>query len=272
MYHYTYRITNIVENKYYYGVHSSICLPKEDIGFNYWSSSKQEFINDQKNNSQNYKYKVIKTFTTRLDADNHEIFLHKKFDVRTHKLFYNGMNAGTPNFTVTKENHWVNNKSKEEIESIYKKVSEKNKINVKIQLERNGHWTKNKSEDDVEKIYKKSGIKQKETKSSNEFKEKLKNSEKFQKSKLNRNQNGELNNNSKSFEIYDNFGRLISSGKGNYKEECSKIGISFTSFNKYKNNENGMYSDIISKRSLSLLIKNGSIKFKNFKIKWDIKG
>jgi NCAIR mutase (PurE)-related protein len=73
-----------------------------------------------------------------------EIYLHKKFNVKANKSFYNGMNAGTPNFTVTKENHWAKNKTKEEVKEIYNKVSEKNKVNIIMQLEKDGHWTKNK--------------------------------------------------------------------------------------------------------------------------------
>ena len=50
-YHYTYRITNIKERMYYYGVHSCNCLPKEDIGVKYWSTSKRDgFVEHQKKN------------------------------------------------------------------------------------------------------------------------------------------------------------------------------------------------------------------------------
>ena len=92
-YHYTYRITNIVEKKYYYGVHSCNCLPKEDIGVKYFSSSKNKaFKDDIKENPQNYKYKVVKIFDTRKEALEHEIFLHTKFNVKLHKSFYNDSN------------------------------------------------------------------------------------------------------------------------------------------------------------------------------------
>ena len=36
-YHYTYRITNIILNLHYYGVHSTNLIPKNDIGFEYFS-------------------------------------------------------------------------------------------------------------------------------------------------------------------------------------------------------------------------------------------
>ena len=97
-YHYTYRITNIVEKKYYYGVHSCNCLPKEDIGVKYFSSSKNKaFKDDIKENPQNYKYKVVKIFSTRKEALEHEIFLHAKFNVGVNKKFYNGSKQGSTN-------------------------------------------------------------------------------------------------------------------------------------------------------------------------------
>ncbi len=66
-YHYTYRITNIKEGMHYYGVHSCNCLPKEEIGVTYFSSSNnREFKLDQKQNPSDYKYKVIKIFLLEL--------------------------------------------------------------------------------------------------------------------------------------------------------------------------------------------------------------
>jgi len=97
-YHYTYRITNIIEKKYYYGVHSCNCLPKEDIGVKYFSSSKNKaFKDDIKENPQNYKYKVVKIFSTRKEALEHEIFLHNKFNVGVNKKFYNESKQGSTN-------------------------------------------------------------------------------------------------------------------------------------------------------------------------------
>ena len=104
-YHYTYRITNIKDRMYYYGVRSSNCLPKEDIGVKYFSTSKKnEFIKDQKENPQDYKYKVLKIFSTRKEAVEHEIFLHKKFNVKLHERFYNNANQTSTGFdTAGKE-------------------------------------------------------------------------------------------------------------------------------------------------------------------------
>ena len=101
-YHYTYRITNVKEGMYYYGVHSCDCLPKEDIGIKYWSSSKRDcFVDHQKQNPEQYKYKVIKIFGTRIEAVEHEMFLHYKFDVKIHEKFYNDSNQTSTGFDTT---------------------------------------------------------------------------------------------------------------------------------------------------------------------------
>ena len=100
-YHYTYRITNIKDRMYYYGVHSCVCLPKEDIGIKYLSSSTDiNFIQDQKDNPQDYKYKVIKIFGTRTEAEKHEMLLHKKFNVMFNEKFYNKWNSTSEWSTV----------------------------------------------------------------------------------------------------------------------------------------------------------------------------
>lgn len=98
-YHYVYRITNIKEKMHYYGVRSCDCLPKEDIGIKYFSSSEKEFKQNQKQNPHNYKYKIVKLFKTRKEANKYEEILHKKFDVRVHQSFYNKWNA-SENFDI----------------------------------------------------------------------------------------------------------------------------------------------------------------------------
>ena len=89
-YNYVYRITNKENNRHYYGVRSSKIEPKLDLGIKYFSSSRdKEFMNEQKSNRDNFKYKVIKIFETREEAINLEIKLHKKFDVSKNSNFYN---------------------------------------------------------------------------------------------------------------------------------------------------------------------------------------
>lgn len=87
--HYIYRITNTVLNKHYYGVRTAK-NPKLDIGIKYFSSSSdKEFIRDQKDNPQNYRYKIIKIFDSRSDAIELEVKLHDRFNVGKNESFYN---------------------------------------------------------------------------------------------------------------------------------------------------------------------------------------
>ena len=89
-YHYVYRITNLVENKHYYGKRSSYIEPKLDLGFRYFSSSRDDqFILDQKINPSHYRYKVIRLFKRVQEATIYEIKLHNLFDVGRNPRFYN---------------------------------------------------------------------------------------------------------------------------------------------------------------------------------------
>ena len=88
--HYVYRITNTRINKHYYGSRTTEMYPKDDIGFKYFSSSRDKsFILDQKENPQDYKYKVIRIFNTRKEALELEIIFHNRFNVGKNNKFYN---------------------------------------------------------------------------------------------------------------------------------------------------------------------------------------
>jgi len=129
-YHYVYRITNTKLNKHYYGTRTSK-NPKEDIGIKYFSSSKdKDFIKDQKENPQNYKYKIIKIFNNRKEAIKLEIKLHSKFDVGVNESFYNRAKqtstgwdrTGCMNSTKAKE------KQRRSMKKIFENSSERQKI------------------------------------------------------------------------------------------------------------------------------------------------
>jgi hypothetical protein len=101
-YHYTYRITNKILNKHYYGTRTSKIEPKLDLGIKYFSSSSDKnFIQDQKDNPSNYKYKVIKTFNSREEALELEIKLHSRFNVGTNENFYNRAKQTSTGFDIT---------------------------------------------------------------------------------------------------------------------------------------------------------------------------
>lgn len=101
-YHYVYRITNKTLNKHYYGVRSSKVEPKLDLGIKYFSSSTdKDFIKDQNENPDNFKYKVIRNFESRKDALCFEINLHNKFDVSINESFYNLSKQTSTGFDTT---------------------------------------------------------------------------------------------------------------------------------------------------------------------------
>ena len=102
MNHYVYRITNKVTKLHYYGKRSCTCDPKLDLGIKYFSSSKDKaFIADQKINTNNYKYKVIKKFNTAKEAIEYEIKLHNKFNVGINPKFYNKAKQTALKFSTT---------------------------------------------------------------------------------------------------------------------------------------------------------------------------
>lgn len=101
-YHYTYRITHIVDKKHYYGTRTSKIHPKEDLGIKYFSSStNKDFIKDQKSNPQNYKYKIIRISNNRKDSLQLEIKLHNKFNVGSNESFYNKSKQTSTGFDTT---------------------------------------------------------------------------------------------------------------------------------------------------------------------------
>lgn len=89
-YHYVYRITNKELHKHYYGVRTSTLSPKDDLGVKYFSSScDKEFIKEQKEFRNRFRYKIIFVFPTREECINIEIKLHSKFNVSSNPNFYN---------------------------------------------------------------------------------------------------------------------------------------------------------------------------------------
>jgi len=98
MRHYVYRITNIVTDYHYPGCRSAE-IPEEDIGIKYFSSSTNKlFIQDQKNNPDDYKYKIVYTGDNRKDAISFEVKYHKRLDVKNHPKFLNKANQTSSGF------------------------------------------------------------------------------------------------------------------------------------------------------------------------------
>jgi len=102
MYHYVYRISHLLKGKHYYGTRSSKCKPLADLGIKYFSSSSdKEFIHEQHTTPENFKYKVVREFSSRVDAITLEVALHTKFNVGVSPMFYNKVCQTTTKFDVT---------------------------------------------------------------------------------------------------------------------------------------------------------------------------
>ena len=70
MYHYTYQITNLINNKIYYGVRSSKCTPEMDI--KYWGSGIVIKLAIKKYGIEKFIKEIDKTFETRDEANLYE--------------------------------------------------------------------------------------------------------------------------------------------------------------------------------------------------------
>lgn len=106
MYHYTYIIQHRTENKRYIGVRSSKCTPQQDI--NYWGSSKYL----PSDISTNHVKIILKEFSTRQEALEHEILLHTLNNVQSDSNYYNkakqtstGFNTGGATMRPLSEEH-----------------------------------------------------------------------------------------------------------------------------------------------------------------------
>lgn len=91
IYHYLYRITNLVEQKHYYGIRTSKnTLPQNDLGKRYFSSSRdKDFRKDQRLHPENYRYKIIIVSDSRQRVAELEVKIHQKFNVGVNPKFYN---------------------------------------------------------------------------------------------------------------------------------------------------------------------------------------
>ncbi len=89
--HFVYRITHIIKKLHYYGSKTG---ELNCIGETYLSSSTDlEFKKDQKDNPNDYKYKVIRVFNNPADKIIYESYLHQRFNVKEeNNSFYNKSN------------------------------------------------------------------------------------------------------------------------------------------------------------------------------------
>ena len=94
MFHYVYRIDNLINGKFYIGVHSGEKNPAED---NYWGSGKNIKAAIEKYGKNNFSKLILDVFSSRKEADAKEKELVSE-DLLSDPTCYNIILGGTGNF------------------------------------------------------------------------------------------------------------------------------------------------------------------------------
>lgn len=90
MNYYVYKITNLSNNMYYIGSRQSKCDPKDDLGVKYFSSSSNKnFINEQKQNPNKFKYEILSKHNSRMEAFEEEVRVQIELGCLEDELCYN---------------------------------------------------------------------------------------------------------------------------------------------------------------------------------------
>ena len=158
MYHYFYKITNLINNHFYYGVHNT-----EDLDDGYMGSGKRLHIAYKKYGIENFSKEIIKFFDSTEDAYNyeHEIVNEEMInDPNCYNLQIGGKYFNTNNkvpvidvdgnsFWISKEDYifrknidvkaiWQNKHHKEETKAkVRKKMTPKNSKNDRVWVYKN---------------------------------------------------------------------------------------------------------------------------------------
>jgi uncharacterized protein YbcV (DUF1398 family) len=291
--HYTYRITNLLENKHYYGVRSSICNPVDDIGVKYFSSScDKAFKKDQQENPGNYRYKVIRISGTRINACKLEELLHEKFDVGVNKSFYNlvkAKNYGYDSTGVVISEARRNKVSefhtgRKNTEATKKKMSESAKGKKKTKehcenLRKAGLGRKNSPESirktslantgrkHTEESKKKMSDALKGISCSEEAKAKISATLKLLHENIAKDniKNGIIKPGKFIIEIYDGNDNLIDVCKEPFKAYCKKHNYPLEAFKYFMKKKERMYNGLSDKR-INSIAQSGNIKYRNWVI------
>jgi len=122
-YFYVYEIYDKKNNKKYIGFRSSVELPENDLGKNYFSSSSnKEFIENQILFPELFEYKILKTFSNMKDGIQYEKYLLEKYDVKNNKNYYN-LSNGYTDYYIPNGTKWLTN-GKEDIKLNSKNIDQ----------------------------------------------------------------------------------------------------------------------------------------------------
>ncbi len=152
MYHYTYKITNLINNKIYYGVRMCYCLPEKD---SYWGSGTIIKRAIKKYGKENFKKEIEKTFTTREEAELYEAkIVNEEFIERedTYNLRIGGMN-GFGSKLSEEHKQKISESLKGELNPMYSKTHTK-QAREKISKTHKGRILTKKHKDNISKVTK----------------------------------------------------------------------------------------------------------------------
>jgi hypothetical protein len=238
--HYVYRITNILLNKHYYGSRScKNCNPHDDLGIKYFSSSlDKDFIKNQKEHPEHYRYKIIRICESRKDAIALEILLHERFNVGINESFYNRAKQTSKKFCYDPTGKRLSEEHKMKLSEARKgkyigennpnygkKLSEEHrmKLSEAKKGEKHPNYGKKLSKETKRKIGKANAIANKGRKHSEETRKKMSDAQKGKKyseeslKKMSEAKKGEKNNLFKGYYVTP-FGKFTSSIDQQIKE------------------------------------------------------
>lgn len=274
MYHYTYRITNKILNKHYYGVRTSKIHPKLDLGIKYFSSScDKNFILDQKLNPTNYKYIIIRICNSRKEAGDLEIKLHEKFNVSANEHFYNKACHTSSGFTILGNQDAINKmvttkaaKSPETKQQINSKISKIVKNLWKDEAYRKHQIDKKKGRPNTPEQRAKISASMKGVKKPDGFRIGLKHSIET-KLKLSKSKIGYNNPSVKPITLFNDKGEPFLSILFKASEECRELNIPTSIVSTAKNNTT-LYDHPMRKCDITKLTAEGKYKYKGYFAKY----
>jgi hypothetical protein len=142
-------------NKHYYGSRSCKSHPHDDLGIKYFSSSHdKDFIKDQKEHPEHYRYKIVRIYETRKDALELEIKLHETFDVGINESFYNRSKQTSSKFNIygLKHSEETRKKISESLKGKTSSEESRKKMSEARKGEKNHMYGKKLSEEHRKKI------------------------------------------------------------------------------------------------------------------------
>ena len=247
-YCYVYRITNVIDNKHYYGSRVSDVHPKMDIGVKYFSSSFHKgFMQEQRNYPDRFKYKVVRVCKDNIDKQLFESYLHYKFNVCKNSSFYNKANQTLTGFDSTGHQYNKGRPLSEETKAKLSKVLTGRVVSEETrQKQREAALRRTKAENLLRGAKHIGKVVSQETRD-------LQSSQRT----------GTKNHNAKTILILDSAGVVLHKCNGTFKQVCTDNKYPWTTLRKAKYGKK-LYLDVDGNKSRN--VPKGSMKF----IGWSI--